>query len=128
MNNGWKRVTNLVLVFGSNTAGRHGKGAAQHARQSWGAIYGQGEGLQGSSYALPTKDENLKVLSLEKIKVHLEIFFKHALLNQHITYLLTPIGTGLAGYKVNDIMDIIKDIPEAKLTNNVVYTKEWFNL
>ena len=47
---------NEIFVFGSNPEGRHGVGAAKVAREQFGAIYGQGEGLQGNSYALPTKD------------------------------------------------------------------------
>ena len=51
-------MTRSIFVFGSNLAGRHGKGAALHARQHHGAIYGQGAGLQGDSYGNPTKDGN----------------------------------------------------------------------
>lgn len=50
---------NTIFVFGSNPEGRHGLGAAKVAREKFGAIYGQGEGLQGNSYALPTKDLRL---------------------------------------------------------------------
>ena len=46
---------NTIFVFGSNPEGRHGAGAAKVAREKFGAIYGQGEGLQGNAYALPTK-------------------------------------------------------------------------
>lgn len=49
-------MTGPIFVFGSNLAGRHGKGAALWARQHRGAIYGQGIGLQGNSYAIPSKD------------------------------------------------------------------------
>ncbi|MBI3408193.1 MAG: hypothetical protein HY040_07540 [Planctomycetes bacterium] len=49
-----------VFVFGSNLAGRHGKGAAQYALQHRSAIYGRGTGLQGNSYAIPTKDEHIR--------------------------------------------------------------------
>lgn len=51
---------NVIFVFGSNPEGRHGAGAARTARTSFGAIYGQGEGLQGQAYALPTKDLRVK--------------------------------------------------------------------
>ena len=46
----------IIFVFGSNVEGRHGAGAAKTARTKFGAVYGQAEGLQGSSYAIPTKD------------------------------------------------------------------------
>ena len=51
---------NEVFVFGSNPEGRHGAGAAKVAREQFGAVYGQGEGLQGNAYALPTKDLRVK--------------------------------------------------------------------
>jgi len=57
-------MTNKIFVFGSNLAGRHGKGAALHARKHYGAIYGQGWGRQGNSYAIPTKDSKLKTVPL----------------------------------------------------------------
>jgi hypothetical protein len=63
-----------IFVFGSNLAGRHGKGAALYARQHHGAIYGQGVGLQGSSYAIPAKDEHLRSLPLEAIRRHVDDF------------------------------------------------------
>ena len=64
-----------IFVFGSNLAGRHGKGAALWARKHHGAIYGQGEGLQGTSYAIPTKDERLNPLTLDQIKNTLTNFW-----------------------------------------------------
>ena len=51
-----------IFVFGSNLAGRHGKGAALFARQERGAIYGVGQGRTGNAYAIPTKDERLRTL------------------------------------------------------------------
>jgi len=55
----------IVFVFGSNLAGRHGRGAALYALKHYGAVYGEGIGLQGNSYAIPTKDRHLNVLTLE---------------------------------------------------------------
>ena len=51
----------VVFVFGSNPEGRHGAGAAKVARLRFGAVYGQGEGLQGNAYAIPTKDLRVRV-------------------------------------------------------------------
>jgi hypothetical protein len=92
-----------VFVFGSNLAGRHGKGAALHARQHHGAIYGRGEGLQGNSYAIPTKDANLRTLPLDVIANHVVFFLEFALAHPEWTFELTPIGCGLAGYKPEQI-------------------------
>ena len=63
-----------IFVFGSNLAGRHGKGAALYARQHHGAIDGQGIGLQGNSYAIPTKDARLRTLPLSQISTYVEEF------------------------------------------------------
>lgn len=57
-----------VFVFGSNLAGRHGKGAALRARRYRSAIYGGGIGSQGNSYAIPTKDHQLRILPLHAIQ------------------------------------------------------------
>ena len=92
-----------IFVFGSNLAGRHGKGAALEAKRKYGAIYGQGVGLQGRSYAIPTKDVKLAPLSLGEIKTHVEQFLQFAKDNPQHNFWVTPIGCGLAGYKPLDI-------------------------
>jgi hypothetical protein len=87
-----------VFVFGSNLAGRHGKGAALWARQHRGAIYGQGTGLQGNSYAIPTKDGKLRSLPLSDITHHVDVFLDFARSRPDLQFQLTPIGCGLAGF------------------------------
>jgi hypothetical protein len=71
-------MSDPVFVFGSNLAGRHGKGAALWALQHRGAIYGQGEGLQGNSYAIPTKDARLQTLPLGAIRAWVIVFISFA--------------------------------------------------
>ena len=104
-------MTDRVFVFGSNLAGRHGEGAALHARQHCGAIYGQGIGLQGRSYAIPTKDERLKTLPLPVISQHVEQFKAFAARNPGMFFEVTPIGCGLAGYTPEQIAPMFKDAP-----------------
>ena len=104
-------MTHRVFVFGSNLAGRHGKGAALHARQHCGAIYGQGSGLQGRSYAIPTKDERLKTLPLPVIHQYVGQFKAFAAQNPEMIFEVTPIGCGLAGYKPGQIAPMFKDAP-----------------
>ncbi len=87
-----------IFVFGSNQSGRHGKGAAKYAHQFHGAIYGRGEGLQGNSYAIPTKDFNLQRLALFKIKRNIDTFISFAVSRPDLHFLVTKIGSGLAGY------------------------------
>lgn len=101
-----------IFVFGSNLAGRHGKGAALTAYRQYGAIYGQGHGLQGNSYAIPTKDENLKTLPLHKIVKYVDQFIRFAKLNPDLKFKVTAIGTGLAGYDESDIAPMFATAPE----------------
>lgn len=113
-------MTTPIFVFGSNLAGRHGKGAALWARQHRGAIYGKGEGLQGNSYAIPTKDGNLKTLPLEDIKISIKRFIRFAKKNNKMIFQLTPVGCGLAGYKRKQIEPMFKGAPD-----NVLWPPEW---
>lgn len=114
-----------VFVFGSNLAGRHGKGAAKHALQNHGAIYGIGKGRQGNSYAIPTKDEYLNVIELEYIERYIEEFLNHAEEFPQDLFITTPIGTGLAGYSIKEIRSVFQD--NFDIPMNVVFTKDWFN-
>lgn len=100
-----------VFVFGSNLAGRHGKGAALWARQHRGAIYGQGCGLQGNSYAIPTKGHNLETLTLPTIWSFVQEFLMFADKYHMRRFQLTPIGCGLAGYRHEDIAPMFADAP-----------------
>ena len=86
----------MIFVFGSNLAGRHGAGAALYARKNHGAIYGQGVGLQGNSYAIPTKDEHIKTLPYERIEGYVRDFIRFACKHPELIFNVTPIGTGLA--------------------------------
>lgn len=101
-----------IFVFGSNLAGRHGKGAALFARKNHGAILGQGRGLQGTSYAIPTKDYNLKTLPLNEISFYVHSFLLFAKDNSDMIFNVTAIGCGLAGYSPIDIAPMFKGCPE----------------
>lgn len=87
-----------IFVFGSNLAGRHGAGAAKFALDNHGAIYGQGIGMQGNSYGIPTKDHDIKTLPLDKIRVFVNHFIEYAKHHPHMTFNVTAVGCGLAGY------------------------------
>lgn len=102
----------LIFVFGSNLAGRHGKGAAETARDCFEARYGTGVGLTGRSYALPTKDAALRPLPLEAIQAHVETFIHFAIENSHLTFIVTAIGCGLAQHQVKDIAPLFRSAPE----------------
>ena len=101
-----------IFVFGSNEAGRHGKGAAKFALDHRGAVYGQGYGLHGQSYAIPTKDKRIQTLSLEEIQKYVCIFRAFAFEHPELRFELTPIGCGLAGYTPEQIAPMFANTPD----------------
>lgn len=101
-----------VFVFGSNEAGRHGKGAALTAKLKHGAIYGQGEGFQGRSYGIPTKDGKLKSLPLAKIERNVRRFLIFAYQNPDMLFNISRVGCGLAGFTPSQIAPFFKDMPD----------------
>lgn len=113
-----------IFVFGSNLAGKHGKGAALDAVKYWGAVYGDGEGLTGNAYALPTKDKEPKVRTLEDINQSYIQFWKYAIKHPELNFLVTPFGTGLAGYQKKEIWDIVQ---KSGMLQNLWFTGDWFN-
>lgn len=97
-----------IFVFGSNLAGRHGKGAAKDALKTYGAVYGEGVGHFGNSFAIPTKGYRLEVLPLRRIKQFVDMFLFYAKDNLQLTFKVTAIGCGLAGYSPEDIAPMFK--------------------
>ena len=104
-------MNNEIFVFGSNLAGRHGKGAALFAAKHHGAVYGQGVGLQGRSYAIPTKDRQIQTLPLTAIHQYVTEFLAFAQRHPQLTFNVTRIGCGLAGYTDHQIAPMFKDAP-----------------
>jgi hypothetical protein len=100
-----------IFVFGSNEAGRHGKGAALHARKHCGAEYGVGVGRSGDAYAIPTKDGKLKTLPLPRIHQYVGEFLSYAAEHPELTFKVTALGTGLAGYRHEDIAPMFVHAP-----------------
>ena len=115
---------NQVFVFGSNEAGRHGKGAAKLAL-SFGAVYGVSEGLRGHTYAIPTKDSAIRTLSLEKIKLYVDKFIEFAKKNPHLTFLVTEIGCGLSSKTPEEIAPLFI---EAITLKNVYLPKRFWDV
>lgn len=109
-----------IFVFGSNLAGIHGAGAALFAKRNCGAIQGQALGIQGNSYAIPTKNRNMKVLSVAHIKLFVSDFLDFANSNTELVFFLTAVGTGLAGLPHEEIAPLFQGIQE-----NVRYDPRW---
>ena len=101
---------NKIFVYGANLAGHHGAGAAREAWLYWGAEQGQ-HGFNGRSYGIPTKSYHLQILPLGIIKDHVTRFLSFAKTRSDLTFLVTPIGTGLAKYKLEDIAPMFKGAP-----------------
>ena len=101
-----------VFVFGSNLAGIHGAGAARHAEEHWGAKRGVGVGLTGMAYGIPTKNHNINKMSLKQIKPQVDELKLFATHMPSITFKVTQIGCGLAGYKPEDIAPMFEDSPK----------------
>ena len=87
-----------IFVFGSNLAGMHGGGAARSAGRCCGAVWGQGVGLQGQSYAIPTMQGGV-----ETIRPYVDEFIDFARRHPHLKFLVTEIGCGIAGFTPEEI-------------------------
>ena len=123
---------NTIFVFGSNPEGRHGAGAAKIARKQFGAIYGQGEGLQGSAYALPTKDlrvtENrgLRSISESQIIESIKKLYETARQNPDKQFKVAYRNTdraSLNGYTGLEMIDMF--LKAGSIPTNIVFSKEW---
>lgn len=100
-----------IFVFGSNLAGRHGKGAAKIARVNFRAEYGVGQGPTGHAYAIPTKGRHLEVLQLEVVRKGIAAFIGYAADNPGLNFFVTKVGTGLAGYSDDQIGPLFASAP-----------------
>lgn len=113
-----KLEANEIFVFGSNLEGMHGGGAAAVARK-WGAIWGQGVGLQGQTYAIPTMQGGV-----ETIKPYVDEFLAFAKSHPELKFLVTEIGCGIAGFTVQEIAPLFKAALEENIEN--VYLPQRF--
>jgi hypothetical protein len=123
---------NTIFVFGSNPEGRHGAGAAKVAREQFGAIYGQGEGLQGNAYALPTKDlrvkedNSLRSISPEQIIESIRKLYETARQNPDKQFKVAYRNTdraSLNGYTGLEMIDMF--LKAGSIPTNIVFSKEW---
>ncbi|WP_298646955.1 hypothetical protein [uncultured Proteiniphilum sp.] len=89
---------NEIFVFGSNLEGTHGGGAARTAHEKFGAIWGQGAGLQGQSYGIPTMHGGV-----EEIRPYVEEFIDFAISHPDLLFLVTRVGCGIAGFHDSEI-------------------------
>ena len=109
---------NQIFVFGSNEHGRHGGGAAHTAVIKFGAIMGQGEGLQGQSYAIPTME------GIDNMRKAIDRFIEYAKEHPELTFLVTRIGCGIAGYREEEVAPLFAD---AKDISNIYLPSGFWN-
>ena len=108
---------NEVFVFGSNLRGMHGGGAALIAYKKFGAVMGQGVGLQGKSYGIPTMQGGV-----ETIKPYVDEFIEFAKTRPDLTFLVTRIGCGIAGFQEREISPLFKSAHDVE---NIILPKGW---
>ena len=116
-----ERITELreneIFVFGSNLAGSHGGGAALLAYNRFGAIWGQGVGLQGQSYGIPTMHGGVDV-----IKPYVDEFITFAKKHPELKFLVTKIGCGIAGFTIDEIAPLFHDALDVE---NIILPKDF---
>ncbi len=111
---------NEIFVFGSNLDGFHAGGAARAAMKHFGAIWGQGVGLQGQSYAIPTMQGGV-----ETIKPYIDEFIQFAKSRPDLYFYVTRIGCGIAGFIDEDIAPLFSD---ALALDNVALPKSFYDI
>ena len=108
---------NEIFVFGSNLAGAHGGGAARLAYNRFGAVWGEGVGLHGQTYAIPTMQGGV-----ETIKPYVDDFIRFAKEHSQLTFLVTRIGCGIAGFRDEEIAPLFTDAIDVE---NIILPKEF---
>ena len=108
---------NEIFVFGSNLRGMHGGGAAYIAYRKFEAIMGKGVGLQGQSYAIPTMQGGV-----ETIRPYVDEFIGFAKQHPELTFLVTRIGCGIAGFTDDEISPLFEKANDVK---NIVLPPNW---
>ena len=109
---------NEIFVFGSNTKGLHGGGAAYYATQFFGAAWGISEGLTGNTYAIPTCTPEIEKVGINELKSSIDRFIQYAIENHALNFLVTPIGCGIAGWGVDEVAPMFesaKSLPNVSL-------------
>ena len=108
---------NEIFVFGSNLAGSHGGGAARLAYDRFGAIWGQGVGLQGQSYGIPTMHGGVDV-----IKPYVDEFIEFAKQHPEYQFFVTKIGCGIAGFAIEEMAPLFQKAIDVE---NIILPKDF---
>ena len=117
-------LPNQIFVFGSNTLGYHTGGASGTARKKFGAVWGQSEGLQGQSYAIPV-DFGKNTRNDSEVKVAIDRFIAFAKTHTDLFFMVTRVGCGIAGYRDEEMAQFFK---EALQLNNISLPKSFVDV
>lgn len=101
-----------IFVFGSNLSGIHGAGSARHAFEAHGAHWGQGFGLSGVSFAIPTKDWDIEGMTIDRIRPYVRDFIAYAEARPQLKFRVVAIGCGLAGLQHADMAPLFAGAPK----------------
>lgn len=118
---GWRDV----FVFGSNTRGRHGGGAALVAHERFGAEWGIGEGRTGKCYAFPTLDASHQKLDIGELQMARDRLFAACRKEWWRRFLLTRVGTGIAGYDEKTMRGLFGSYPWRPAPRNLIKPPGW---
>ena len=135
---------NQIFVFGSNTQGRHGSGTAKIALNNYGAIYGQGHGLQGNSYGLVTKNlkkgyydkitnktyhkTGIRSINKDDIQINIKNLYEFADLNKNKEFFIayTANGTNLNGYSSVEMANMFNSFDNIPI--NIIFEDKFLDL
>ncbi len=105
---------NEVFVFGSNAIGAHSAGAAKVAHEKFGYPMGVSTGLVGQAYGIDTMGREMKMQD------DIDNFIATARAMPALTFYLTRVGTGIAGYSDDHMKQFFRDMPD-----NVIKPEGW---
>lgn len=116
---------NEVFVFGTNQYAEHAGGAARIAAEKFGAIKGIApSGLCNQSYGIITTSFCEMPVTIEFVKKQVEVLYEFARLRPDLTFYVTKIGTGIAGFTISEVAKVFRDITRIKPTN-IILPKEF---
>lgn len=107
-------ATYQIFVAGTNEAGQHYGGAAAQAHRDFGLVWGVGEGLSGQTYALPTMEGK------KSFQKAVDTFIAFAIDHPELEFLLTPVGTGIAGYSESEVQAMFDQATQSGWPTNVM--------
>lgn len=111
---------NEILIVGTNKNGFHYGGAAAQAYKDFRLEWGVAEGKSGQSYAFPTLNENMQQVTVTELETSRDKLYQYAQANPELEFILTPVGTGLAGFSLETIESIFDTLP-----HNIIKSNNW---